>query len=125
MTKVKLLDEQIVTTSVDGYVRVFDLKMRKEIMSHKIGVPLVSLFTSNNDELVFVGSTKSEIILFDKEEKEELTRFSGTHITKDYSSELKLLSDYSSIATTSENGQVVFYDIVSVSSVFSWVRKKW
>lgn len=77
---VEITADQIVTSSLDGYLRIYDIRMGQMLVQN-FNAPILGLFACFEDDFIFVSTNESKIYLYDKGKREIVTEFSGNHRT--------------------------------------------
>ena len=104
------------TSSVDGYVRSYD--MRRGIMKcDNFNAPTTSMAPTKDGQCLAVNCLDSTIRLMELESGELLNIYSGSHRGGNYQLETSILANDSMIATASEDGYCTFYDLVTSKCV--------
>lgn len=115
ITSLQINSHEILTTSVDCHVRLYDIRMGR-ITSDFIG-DIVTFGSLTHDGQCYVLSTSnSQIKLFDKDSGELLNTFSG-HISKDYSLENCVNAKDSQVISGSATGEIFIWDLISASLI--------
>jgi mitogen-activated protein kinase organizer 1 len=110
-----LSDHEILTGSVDGKVRRYDIRFGK-LYADTIGKPVTSVSFSRDGHCVLVSSLDDHIRLLDKDNGELLNTFKG-HVNSDYKIDSSLTHDDSHIVSGSENSKIYFWDLVEVIAI--------
>ncbi|KAI8896399.1 WD40-repeat-containing domain protein [Globomyces pollinis-pini] len=105
-----IVDFQIVTGSVDGSVRVYDIRNRT-MVEDKVGFPVTSVQLSNDRNCILVATLDNTIRLFDKETGELLCDYQG-HVNSQYRLSPCFTSTDSHVISGSEDGKIHFWDLV-------------
>ena len=120
ISKVIVLDDKILSASVDGCVRVYDIRMGS-LQTDCMDMNLNGMDVSFDGKFIIVSGLDSTIRLFDLEMGEIINKYSEHHISKNYSSTIKFNHACDKIYSTSEDYNIVCYDILDPNkySVFS------
>ncbi|XP_041983895.1 WD repeat domain-containing protein 83 [Aricia agestis] len=111
ITSIQVTDHEVLTSSVDCHMRLYDLRVGKMISDY-IG-HIVTFGSLTHDGQCYVLSCADNTIrLFDKESGEILNSFTG-HESKDYLLENAINETDSHIISGSASGEVFYWDLVS------------
>ncbi|KAK9361961.1 WD40-repeat-containing domain protein [Lipomyces starkeyi] len=102
---------QIITGSVDGYVRVYDLRMG-QLFEDLIGYPVTSIKDSTDSACTLVSTLDSTIRLMDKSNGTMLQSFKG-HLNKEYRIRSCFGDNDVYVISGSEDGKVYAWDMLS------------
>jgi mitogen-activated protein kinase organizer 1 len=108
---------QIYGASVDGCIRRYDLRKGQLFVDH-IARPIVDMAISRDSNCILAGCLDSTVRLFEKESGELLSSYTG-HVCKESKTECKLTNTDAHVVAGSEDGRVVFYDLVEEKEVQS------
>lgn len=120
---------EIVTASIDGCVRSYDLRRglvrvddlnegkRIKDQNHNAGIALTSFSCTSDFKCDAVSCLNGSIHLMERSTGTLLNTCFGAHTSGRYSLECNITADDQYIATGSEDGSVVFYDFVSGRAV--------
>lgn len=114
---VLIIGHKILTGSVDGMVRQYDIRMG-EVISDNVGFPITSIDLAKNKKCLLVSSTDSKIRIFDLDTGEMLNEYSG-HINTNYRTQSRYLMDEKCVISGSEDGKLYVWDIISAKLLFS------
>lgn len=106
----QVTDHEILTSSVDGYIRVYDIRAGS-LISDKIGIPITYASFSSDKNCILVSSLDSKLRLIDKENGQLLNCFEG-HINKEYKLASCLDSTDAYVISGSEDGKIWYWDLV-------------
>jgi mitogen-activated protein kinase organizer 1 len=107
---VKLYANEIITASVDGFSRIYDIRTGK-ITEDNIQSPCSSSMLSNDMNCILVSSLDDSIRLFDKDTGELLSEYKG-HMNKEYRSIPSFTRSDSHVIAGSEDGKIYIWDLV-------------
>ncbi|XP_064387082.1 WD repeat domain-containing protein 83-like [Halichondria panicea] len=110
VTSLRLTNSEILTGSVDGKVRRYDMRFGK-LFTDTIGQSVTCVSHSHDGHCVLVSTLDSKLRLFDKDSGEMLNEYSG-HVNSDYKLDSCLSQDDSHVISGSEDGRVCFWDLV-------------
>lgn len=117
------------TGSVDGIVRTYDVRkgiLTSDAMGHsQIGTmssappasPITSMTMTHDGQCVVVNCLDGTIRLVEVETGELMNTYSGCHVAGSYGLDIAVLASDTTIATGSEDGRCVLYDLVSAQVV--------
>lgn len=101
---------EILTSSLDCYTRVYDLRNGK-LMSNCIGESVTCATFSGDGQCILASTMGSSLRLMDKETGELLSHYTG-HSSKDYKVESCFTSSDMHVMSGSEDGYVYCWDLV-------------
>jgi mitogen-activated protein kinase organizer 1 len=111
ITKVIVLNEKIISVSVDGKMRQYDIRMgHMQIDDFEFSIN--GLDVSPDEKYFIVSGLDSNIKFFENDTCTIVKNFSGLHVSKNYSMTVKFANKLDGFFTTSENGNVIFYDLL-------------
>uniref|UniRef100_A0A8C3NSJ2 WD repeat domain-containing protein 83 n=2 Tax=Passeriformes TaxID=9126 RepID=A0A8C3NSJ2_GEOPR len=113
ISSVKLSAHEILTGSVDGRVRRYDLRTG-QLCSDYIGSPITSVCFSKDGQCVLAASLDSTLRLLDKDTGELLGEYTG-HRSTTYRLDCVLNELDTHVGCASEDGHVYFWDLLEVS----------
>ncbi|KAL7645356.1 UNVERIFIED_CONTAM: hypothetical protein RMT77_003742 [Armadillidium vulgare] len=111
VTSVSVSGHEILTSSLDCYSRVYDIRNGK-LTSNCIGESLTFSSFSEDSQCILIASINSGLKLMDKENGELLAEFSG-HNTTDVKVECCFLNTATHVVSGSEDGFAYCWDIIS------------
>ncbi|NWT07050.1 WDR83 protein, partial [Mionectes macconnelli] len=117
ISSVKLSAYEILSGSVDGRVRRYDLRAG-QLYSDYIGSPITSVCFTKDGQCVLVASLDSTLRLLDKDTGELLGEYTG-HRSTTYRLDCVLSEQDTHVGCASEDGHVYFWDLVEGSLVLS------
>lgn len=101
----------IVTASVDGCTRQYDIRKGK-LTEDYLGVPVTSVQLSTDNACTLTSTLDNTLRLLDAETGRELVAFTG-HRNEKYRSRSGMSSTEASVAAGSEDGSILVWDIIS------------
>ena len=110
ITSVQASDQEIVTSSIDGFVRRYDLR-RGQMHADNIEVPVTCTKLSKDGQCLLVATHDSTVRLLDKETGQLLNEYKG-HKNVNYSIECALNKDDDHIISGSEDGYLYSWDLI-------------
>ncbi|XP_069783601.1 WD repeat domain-containing protein 83 [Narcine bancroftii] len=113
ISSVKVSDHEILSGSVDGRVRRYDLRMG-QLIADFIGSPITSVCFSRDGQCTLSSSLDSTLRLLDKETGELLGQYTG-HSNEQYKLDCCFNEADTHVVSGSEDGQVYFWDLVEGS----------
>lgn len=115
VTSVQILGKEILTGSVDGFVRVYDARQARMI-SDSLQEPVTSVHFTGDSNCILASCLDSAIRLVDKSNGATLNTYRG-HVNKDYRIFNTFTHTDAHIVAGSEDGKVYFYDFVTAKAV--------
>ncbi|NXF56515.1 WDR83 protein, partial [Oceanites oceanicus] len=113
VSSVKVSDHEILSGSVDGRVRRYDLRAG-QLYSDYVGSPITSVCFSKDGQCALAASLDSTLRLLDKETGELLGEYTG-HRSTAYRLDCVLSERDTHVGSASEDGNIYFWDLVEVS----------
>jgi len=101
---------EIIASSVDGFIRRYDLR-KGQLTADCVGTPVVSLQLSRDYNCMLAGCMDGVVRLFEKETGELLSSYKGHDNTK-HKIEAILTNTDAHVVAGSEDGRIVFWDLV-------------
>eukprot|EP00731_Ephydatia_muelleri_P018378 Em0011g418a len=117
VTSVQLSSSEILTGSVDGQIRRYDVRFGK-LVCDTIGNPVTSVSFSRDGHCVLASSLDEKIRLLDRDNGELLNEYKG-HKNNEYKVDCCLSHDDATIVCGAEDGKIWFWDLVESSRTFS------
>ncbi|NXS50490.1 WDR83 protein, partial [Balaeniceps rex] len=117
VSSVKVSDHEILSGSVDGRVRRYDLRAG-QLYSDYVGSPVTSVCFSKDGQCTLAASLDSTLRLLDKETGELLGEYTG-HRSTAYRLDCVLSEQDTHVGSASEDGNVYFWDLVEGSLALS------
>jgi mitogen-activated protein kinase organizer 1 len=112
ITKVIVLNDKIISSSIDGSLRVYDIR-KGELQCDNFDTPINSIDISPDEKYFIVSGLDSRIRLFDYTNGEIIKTFQGLHVSKNYSMNVRYTIETDGLITTSENNDIVYYDLLN------------
>ncbi|KAI9885544.1 MAG: hypothetical protein M1823_002643 [Watsoniomyces obsoletus] len=110
VSTLQVIGHEICTGSVDGRVRVYDLRMGM-IYVDVIGAPVTSLRQTKDGNALLVSTLDNTIRLIDKGNGVVLQSYRG-HVNKDYRIRSSLGLNDAYVVSGSEDGQIYVWDLL-------------
>jgi mitogen-activated protein kinase organizer 1 len=107
---VSIVGYEIVTGSVDGFVRIYDIRTR-DLIQDFVGESITSTSLTNDKQCILVTSLDDTIRLLDKENGELLQEYKG-HLNKTFKSITAVKTDDSKVIGGGEDGKILVWDLV-------------
>ncbi|XP_067170672.1 WD repeat domain-containing protein 83 isoform X1 [Apteryx mantelli] len=117
VSSVKVSDHELLSGSVDGRVRRYDLRAG-QLYSDYVGSPITSVCFSKDGQCVLAASLDSTLRLLDKDTGELLGEYTG-HRSTTYKLDCVLSEQDTHVGSASEDGKVYFWDLVEGSLALS------
>ena len=112
VTKVMFTSYQIIASSVDGFVRVYDLRKEK-LVEMNVGHPIINFDLGIDTNFCALSCLDNTARIIDLKDGIVLNEYFGGHESSKYHSGIKFSSDNKMLVQASENGDVVVYDILN------------
>lgn len=122
ITSIQVTDHEVLTTSVDCHIRLYDIRMG-QMVSDYIGHIVTYGSLTRDGQCYILSCADSTIKLFDKDSGEILNTFSG-HESKDYLLENAVNEKDSHIISGSATGEIFYYDLISATCVQKYVHTR-
>ena len=120
VTDVHVAGSMIRSASVDGFVRTYDLR-KGVIRCDDFGSPITSMAPTRDGQCLAVSCLDGAIRLMELDSGELLNTYDSYHKAGQYGLQCCVTADDATIATGSEDGRAVLYDLVRASCVQSLV----
>ncbi|KAH7332497.1 hypothetical protein KP509_20G090900 [Ceratopteris richardii] len=117
VTSVVVTETEILGGSVDGTVRTFDIRLGREIVDN-LGQSITSIFLSNDKKCILAGCLDSTLRLIERFSGDLLQEYKG-HSCKSYKLDSCLTNTDAHVVSGSEDGKILFWDLVDASVVSS------
>lgn len=115
VTSVSITSTEIIGGSVDGTVRTFDIRIGREIVDD-LGQSVTSISLSNDKKCILAGCMDSNLRLIERSTGDLLQEYKG-HVCKSYKMDSCLTNTDAHIVSGSEDGKVLFWDLVDGSII--------
>lgn len=102
---------EIITASVDGVVRYYDLRMG-QIRCDDVGDAITGLALTKDGHCAAISCLDGTIRLVERKTGELLHQYSGAHKAGKYGLQVSFTADDCNVVSGSEDGSVVLYDVV-------------
>lgn len=109
--------DEIVTGSVDGVLRRYDLR-KGQLCADIVGQPIGSVSFSNDSQCVLVSTLKDTIHLIERETGNELACYKG-HTNQQYKVQSVLDPTDACVVSGSEDHRICFWELVEAEMVSS------
>lgn len=110
ITSVRTNERYIITSSLDGCVRYYDIR-GGELICDKMNVPITYMNISKDDQCVIASCRDGVIRLLDCEGNGILASYKGHHVD-DYQVECGLMANDSIVISGSSNGSVLLWNLI-------------
>ena len=109
ITSVNIINTYLYTASVDGCLRVYDIR-KGEMIKFDCGVPISSIDVSFDGKIVLVSCLNDTIEMFDIDKEKCVQEFKGYHKNKNYLMKIKIDPKNKGVFSNSEDGNIAYYD---------------
>ncbi|CCJ29548.1 unnamed protein product, partial [Pneumocystis jirovecii] len=116
ISSVLIANHEIVTGSVDGRVRTYDLR-RGQLYTDVIGQPVTSVQQSNDGNCLLISTLDSKIRLIDKCNGGLLQTFEG-HVNSEYRVRSCFGQTEKMIISGSEDGRICVWDLLEAKLIY-------
>jgi len=110
ITSLQVSDHEILASSVDGNIRIYDIRMGS-LISDKIGLPVSYTSFSTDGNCILASTLNSKLYLIDKENGQILNCYSG-HKNEEYKLSSCLDNTDAYVISGSEDGKIIYWDLV-------------
>jgi len=117
ITSINISTTEIITGSVDGYIRTYDLR-KGQLRSDFLGHPVTSLQPTKDGSTILVGTLDSTLRLLDTTSGTLLNSFTG-HANQSYRTKACFGFGEASVICGDEEGLVWSWDLVSGNPILS------
>jgi len=111
ISKVIALQEKIISISIDGGLRIYDIRMG-HMIKDDLEISLNGIDNSHDEKFLGISGTDDCLRLMESETGQIIKVFAGLHKSKNYAKTVKFSKENDGIFISSENNDVVFYDLV-------------
>lgn len=101
---------EILTGSIDGRVRRYDLRMG-QLQQDYIGKPVTSVCFTNDSQCILLSTLDNCVMLFDKDTGEMLSEYKG-HKNSEFRCDSCLNAKDTHVLSGSEDGNVYCWDLI-------------
>lgn len=122
ITKVRITDHEILSSSLDCKLRRYDIRSG-ELIEDFVGEPVTSAVFTSDEQCILVSCTDETLKLFDKNTGELLGEYSG-HKTGEFYIESCVDNTDSFIFSGSIDGAIWCWDLVKMTVVNQLIHKK-
>eukprot|EP00794_Sanderia_malayensis_P016042 gene16042-17664_t len=117
ISSIQVSEHSILTGSVDGFAREYDLRLGK-MTDDCLGEPVTSVSFTNDGQCILVSSLDHTIRLMDRSSGEMLNSFKG-HQNSTYKIDSCLSNNDCYVVSGSEDGRICFWDLIEGNLVHS------
>lgn len=110
ITSVLSNENKIITSSLDGCVRCYDIRVG-EMTCDKVGVPITYLNMTQDEQCLLAACQDSVVRLLDCDSGGLLSEYRG-HKADDYHIECGIMSNDAHIISGSSNGDAIIWDLL-------------
>lgn len=110
ITSVITNDRKIITSSLDGCVRHYDIRAG-ELICDKVGEPITYIVQTKDEQCILAACLDGVVRLLDNDNGSLLSEYKG-HITDDYHVECGILSNDAHIISGSVGGQAFVWNLL-------------
>jgi len=111
VTGVQIGESEIYTSSVDGCLRSYDLRMGQLRIDH-IGTPLTYVALSKCGRMILVSCLDGTVRLLDRYDGSLIREFSG-HVNREFKLDATFFNDDAMVVSGSEDGLLYAWDVES------------
>ncbi|XP_055640466.1 WD repeat domain-containing protein 83 [Toxorhynchites rutilus septentrionalis] len=115
ITSLVVTEHKIITGSLDGSIRQYDLRVG-ELTCDTIGVPITHIVHTKDGQCIVAACLDSTIRLIDVDSGELLSEYKG-HRTEDYHIECGTVRNDSNIISGSSEGCAVIWDLLEATEL--------
>jgi len=115
VTEVLTTEYEIIVASVDGLLRVFDLRIGK-LTSDTQGEPITSISLTQDRNCILMNVMNGGLRLLDKHSGELLREYTG-HIHREMMIQSGFTHEDNNVFSTSEDGAIFFWDLLTAKKV--------
>jgi len=118
VTCVMVHGAMIRTASVDGIVRTYDVR-QGQVHCDNVGSPVVSMDLTKDGQCVVIATLEGDVVLMEASSGQLLNTYERAHTAGKYALQCCVTADDRYIASGSEDGRAVLYDVVTGTMVQS------
>lgn len=111
ISKVLCTQNNILSISLDGCLRIYDIRMGKNY-KYDMKVSLNGFDISKDNNFLCLSGIDDCVRLLEIKSGKILKVFTGLHKSKNYSKVVKFSNDNKGIYVTSENNDIIYYDLI-------------
>lgn len=115
VTSIQVSEEEILTGSVDGYVRTYDIR-KGQLQEDCLGESVTSVCFTNDKQCILTSLLANTIKLMDRDNGTVLNSFEG-HVNKEYKLDSCVTCDDTHVMSGSEDGNIYFWDLIEANVV--------
>ncbi|KAM7454114.1 hypothetical protein BLSTO_05131 [Blastocystis sp. subtype 1] len=115
VTSVCMDDTCIISGSVDGCIRTYDIRAG-QLTTEKLPIPVCSVALSRDNQCIVASTTSSTLVLFERKSGTLLNEYKG-HVCEEFQIESVFNNTDEYLITGSENGNIVIYNLISTKAV--------
>ncbi len=112
ISKVLCLSEKIISISIDGHLRMYDIRYGNMIKDN-LEISLNGIDCSQDEKFLCISGTDDCLRLMECETGQIIKVFAGLHRSKNYVKTVKFSKENDGVYVTSENNDIAFYDLVN------------
>ncbi|BFU21493.1 WD domain, G-beta repeat containing protein [Entamoeba histolytica HM-1:IMSS-B] len=121
ITSIKIEDTQLFTTSMDGFIRVYDLR-KGLVVSDDIKKPLTSLSIINSTTVALSSIEDSSINIYNRKDMKIIHTY-NTHLNKRIRINNEISLDKKIVFTGDETGKIYQYNFINQNQSYIEVSK--
>lgn len=115
ITSIVCNDHEIITSSLDGCIRHYDLRA-SQLTCDSIGTPIVHMVQTKDGQCMVAACQDNVLRLIDNDSGQILAEYKG-HISEDFQIECGILAGDSKICSGSAEGSAVIWNLVDEKEV--------
>lgn len=115
ITSLIITDHEIITSSLDGSIRHYDLRVG-QLTTDDIGIPITHISQTRDGQCILAACQDETLRLIDSDSGQMLQEYKG-HRTEDFQIECGILSNDSQIISGSTDGCAVIWDLLEGTEV--------
>lgn len=110
ITGLAVNQHKIITSSLDGTIRQYDLRMEK-LTADQIGKPITHISLTKDGQCVVAACEDDTIRLIDTDSGDELQKFTG-HVTGGFRIECGVIANDTKVISGTTGGDVLIWDLL-------------